>query len=355
MFRLRTVAVVTAVVLCAAVGATASCRTDADCPSSYCVNDKTKSPPYQCHSCGDLCCLTDKDCPGSYCSNDPTKMPPYVCHSKVLNALRSTVAQDPLTPATSNVEKEVKTILDKYQKVIAGVTIALGFVVTFVGYKLVGPTLFITGAAAGGFVTYVVTNWAIAEDYSKKPIIVITTTIAAALLAGIILNRLRKLGMFLAGACGGGAAAFMLNTAVLFRLKNYAPEAVPSLYLYIAIVILGLICGYLALKLERLVFIVATSVTGSFGVCAGIGYFAGHYPTSYQSFVQNDNEDPLVWAYLAGMVAMSLLGVAVQLRTTEPKRKSAASNRESLLYYPPAPAGGLPRSVNTTAVAGFGV
>jgi len=53
----------------------AHCKTDKDCPSSYCQNGA-------CHACGDACCLTDKDCPNSYCANDRTKMPPYTCHDK---------------------------------------------------------------------------------------------------------------------------------------------------------------------------------------------------------------------------------------------------------------------------------
>merc|ERR1719399_589650 len=44
------------------------------------MKDPSKTPPYQCHLCGDFCCNTDKDCPKSYCLNDPTKVPPYFCH-----------------------------------------------------------------------------------------------------------------------------------------------------------------------------------------------------------------------------------------------------------------------------------
>eukprot|EP00164_Ancoracysta_twista_P007979 GFYU01011443.1.p1 GENE.GFYU01011443.1~~GFYU01011443.1.p1 ORF type:complete len:249 (+),score=68.50 GFYU01011443.1:148-894(+) len=62
----------------------ASCLSDSDCPSSYCLNDPTKTPPYMCQGCLDYCCLTDTDCsaklPGSWCLNDPAKKPPYVCH-----------------------------------------------------------------------------------------------------------------------------------------------------------------------------------------------------------------------------------------------------------------------------------
>merc|ERR1711998_228507 len=58
-----------------------TCKTDADCPCSYCMNDKSKTPPYQCHAdMPGTCCKTDKDCPGSYCVNYHGP-PPYHCHA----------------------------------------------------------------------------------------------------------------------------------------------------------------------------------------------------------------------------------------------------------------------------------
>merc|ERR1711907_288734 len=57
------------------------CKTDSDCPCSYCMNDKTKTAPYSCHpATPGVCCTTDKDCPGSYCVNYPGKTPPFHCH-----------------------------------------------------------------------------------------------------------------------------------------------------------------------------------------------------------------------------------------------------------------------------------
>merc|ERR1711907_237685 len=59
----------------------ASCKTDSDCPCSYCMNDKTKTAPYACHpATPGVCCTTDADCPGSYCVNYKPKVPPFHCH-----------------------------------------------------------------------------------------------------------------------------------------------------------------------------------------------------------------------------------------------------------------------------------
>eukprot|EP00658_Telonema_sp_P-2_P012991 TRINITY_DN14937_c0_g1_i13.p1 TRINITY_DN14937_c0_g1~~TRINITY_DN14937_c0_g1_i13.p1 ORF type:complete len:171 (+),score=26.57 TRINITY_DN14937_c0_g1_i13:35-547(+) len=59
----------------------AQCTTDADCPCSYCMNDSSKKPPYQCHAdTPGVCCTKDSDCPGSYCV-DYHGPPPYHCHA----------------------------------------------------------------------------------------------------------------------------------------------------------------------------------------------------------------------------------------------------------------------------------
>jgi len=58
------------------------CKTDVDCPCSYCMNDPSKKAPFHCHgdSPGKGFCCADKDCPGSYCMDGSSKKPPFRCH-----------------------------------------------------------------------------------------------------------------------------------------------------------------------------------------------------------------------------------------------------------------------------------
>lgn len=65
------------------VAPAANCKTDADCPCSYCMDDASKKPPYLCHApTPGVCCKTDKDCPNSYCVNYHGP-PPYRCHGSL--------------------------------------------------------------------------------------------------------------------------------------------------------------------------------------------------------------------------------------------------------------------------------
>jgi hypothetical protein len=65
------------------------CKSDDDCPCSYCKNDSTKTAPYLCQAAKPgICCKTDKDCKvngaGSYCEaykpQSGTKSMPWKCH-----------------------------------------------------------------------------------------------------------------------------------------------------------------------------------------------------------------------------------------------------------------------------------
>merc|ERR1711934_43126 len=66
-----------------------NCKTDTDCPCSYCKNDKTKTPPYLCQTPKPgICCKVDADCKtngaGSYCQTykpkSGTSAMPWHCH-----------------------------------------------------------------------------------------------------------------------------------------------------------------------------------------------------------------------------------------------------------------------------------
>lgn len=343
----------------ACVSLAAACKTDKDCPSSYCQNDKTKKPPYTCHLCGDNCCLTDSDCSGSYCVNDPTKTPPYFCHSSAsstalfakvglgaaLTPAPAPAAPPSLTPAAAQDAKDVEKFLEKYSQVVAGVAIAVGLIFTFAGYKYMNVTLFLSGAAAAGFVSYVLLQTylpVLNEDKTKfvganKPAIMISVTGILALIGGFLCYKLRKIGTFVAGATGGAACAVMLNAVCLKSLR--APDAVPNLWLYVAVVVLSLIAGVLALKMERVIFILATSLAGSLAVVGGAGKFIGHFPSDPSDFVDHDHvsTDGWVWAYAGVFVLLAIAGIVVQFRTTMDRKKEVQQEhfKNSLLYSAP--------------------
>jgi len=269
-----------------------------------------------------------------------------------------------ITPAAAKDAKEIKEFLKKYNSYVAGVSIAVGLLFAYAGYKFFNATLFLVGAAFTGFVSYAVMQTYMYQIENNKvvgnihltPAIMVSVTSVLAIIGGLVTYKLRKLGTFAAGAAGGAAVAVMLNASVLVNLNLPTPEKVPSLWLYIALVVIGVIGGMLALKIERVVFIVATSLAGSLGFVCGIGHFCGHFPTSVNSFVNHGvpTKDPWVWLYAAGFVVNVIASAIVQFRTTKDKKKAEQEEkyRNSLLYAAPVDNTGV-RTAYVDHVSGY--
>ena len=100
--------------------------------------------------------------------------------------------------------------------------------------------------------------------------------------------------MFLAAAAGGVAGAFALNGAVLSHLPTLI-HSVPQLYLYVACVILGLIAGVLAFKLEKMILTVATAASGAAMLVLGTKFFLEKYISAMPTTTWGESR---VWIYL---------------------------------------------------------
>jgi len=353
-----------------------ACETDSDCPSSYCQNDATKTAPFTCHLCGVNCCETDTDCDASYCVNDPTKTPPYFCHSKALlpgvatpleqllqTASTPSSTVDPAAAAAAAAKAQakadaadVKKFLGHYQQFVAGLAIAVGAVFAFAGYKYFNATLFLCGAAAAGFFSYVgAQTYYTSTGTTPNVGVMLGVTITLAVLFGLLTMYLRKVGTFLAGAAGGASAGIMVYSVCLSGLASPV-DAVPQLYLYLTMSCLGVIGGVLALKIERLVLVLSTSLAGSLATIAGIGHFAGHFPTTMSSFVNGGtlvDSDWQAWAYAGVFVLMVVSSTVVQFKTTSDRNAKVQQEKykNSLLYGAPTQRG--QKSVYVDHVSGY--
>jgi|UniRef100_K3WBU8 hypothetical protein len=205
--------------------------------------------------------------------------------------------------------------------IVAAGAIVVGLVVCLAGYKLFRPTMF-----ACGFVTGGVFLAGVAEAMFKSQTWMATASWIAFFLGGIALGSLvlylYSAGIFLGGAAAGVLLAFTLNTSVGPKLYPHNPDVV----LVILSVLLGIIGGIAAIKIERPVLIVATSFVGSELFIAGVGYFAGNFPTStdFDTFKKELDDDgewvyeipDAWWGYVCGMLALFILGMVVQFKKT---------------------------------------
>ncbi|KAF0714389.1 hypothetical protein As57867_003881, partial [Aphanomyces stellatus] len=154
------------------------------------------------------------------------------------------------------------------------------------------------------------------------------------LLLGALVVCLYPVGVFLLGAFAGLLLATQLQTSFGYAI---APAHENTVFI-VLLVVCGLLCGALALWLQRPFLIIATSWSGAIAAVWGIGYFAGGYPNAanLQKHMSGDKwvyDVPNAWwGYLAGTVVLALIGMWVQFRYYPAQAQSHASREEPATY-----------------------
>ncbi|TMW64680.1 hypothetical protein Poli38472_011560 [Pythium oligandrum] len=233
-----------------------------------------------------------------------------------------------LLPAANaeNASGAVKSILSSAddisvgEGILAAVTIAVGVVMLVAGYRLFRVAIFVSGFVLGGLgvaslLEYIFENKSWIETASWIGFFV------GGVIVGILAMSLYSLSIFVAGAAGGVLLAFTLQTTVAHKIYPSQPNVV----LIVLAVVLGLICGVLALKLEKPVLVIATSFIGAVAVAWGIGYYAGEFPNGadLKHYRTEESDGHWIysipdawWGYLAGIVVLFALGLFIQFRKT---------------------------------------
>lgn len=233
----------------------------------------------------------------------------------------------PCVMATDTASSTVESIFDSAEdgvkaggSIIAILAIIVGLFVCFAGYRYFRHALFVCGFVGGGVLIATIVEHTF-DDKSWMTTASWIGFVIGGLLIGSIVAALYELGIFAAGAAGGVFLASALNTSIGYKIYPSNPDVV----LIVLMVILGILAGVLALKLEKPVLIVTTSLFGAGILVWGVGYFAGDYPNAddlkhYRS--QSSNGDWIYdipsawWVYLASMTLLFIVGMLVQCNKT---------------------------------------
>ncbi|POM63845.1 Hypothetical protein PHPALM_20705 [Phytophthora palmivora] len=204
--------------------------------------------------------------------------------------------------------------------VLAVAAVLGGGIVCLAGYRLFRPTVFCCAFMVGGlFVAGIVETAFSSEDW--MPTASWIGFGIGGVITGVFVLMLYSASIFLTGAAGGVMLAFSINTTVGTKIYPSNPDVI----LVVLAVVLGIVGGLLALKLEKPVLITTTAIVGATVCVWGVGYFAGDYPNGAdlkQFRAQNDHGDWVYnipdawWGYLAGMIVLFILGMNVQIKKT---------------------------------------
>mmetsp|Transcript_30702 Transcript_30702/g.37917 ORF Transcript_30702/g.37917 Transcript_30702/m.37917 type:complete len:291 (-) Transcript_30702:235-1107(-) len=200
--------------------------------------------------------------------------------------------------------------LPQWAQVLLGVLgIVIGLLLTCIGYRLFVVSLFLVSAFVSGAILYGILDTSIDDSTENKAAITWGTSFAFGIVIGLLLVKLRRVGVFFLGASFGVLLAMFLNPICLHLI--WPSEPVINLYIWMGV--FGLIFGLITLCLERTLMILTTAFAGSFLIVLSIGGFAGNFPSYDQVTNQSIDDYPWEWwAYIAGWAFIFLIGSLFQ-------------------------------------------
>jgi hypothetical protein len=228
--------------------------------------------------------------------------------------------------SSSSTDGIVETISDTIQvgpSIAAVVAIVGGAAMASCGYKLLRPTMFACGFLVGGYIVSAIVEY-IVDGHSYERTAFWIAFLVGGLIVGSLVVSIYNAGIFLIGAAGGVFLATIINASFGYRI--YPND--PTTGLLILAIVLGLICGLVAFKIERLAIIVATSLVGAVVLVNGAGYFIGDFPrlADIKAYRYTDEDGDYVydvptawWGYLVAILVVFVLGLAIQIKKTGKK------------------------------------
>jgi hypothetical protein len=196
------------------------------------------------------------------------------------------------------------------KNVFGTILIVLGCLFNFFGFKLVKFTIFaiatIVGFAGSGMFLY-----SQVSITTSKPVFWVLALFCLVLGLGLgyAAHKLRKVAVFFVGAALGLVGGYVLYTGVLNAMLGSPANG--NTYLYATQIVCAIIGGILAFVLNEIIFIVSTSVVGSYMVASAIALFAGQFHN--EDVMNGDFEfGQYKYFYYAGMVILAGCGIYYQ-------------------------------------------
>lgn len=132
------------------------------------------------------------------------------------------------------------------------------------------------------------------------------------LVGGYFLQKYERVDAAILGAWGGYTLGVMLNDTVLYLASSTA-------LFWCVNVGLAIVCAIAGFFAFNQVIMLGTSFVGSYIVARGISLYAGGFQNEYVVINQIkagtiSNIDPVFYAYLTGIIILSIIAYIVQLK-----------------------------------------
>lgn len=191
---------------------------------------------------------------------------------------------------------------------------AIGLFLTFLGRKIFNVAIFIVAAiVVSGLILIIFYSTFLADNTATwLSWLVVSLAIVVGIICGYLATKVEKIGGALLAGWGGFCLGVVINETVLYLAHSTALFWCVN----IGLAVLFAIIGFLLFNQS---VIIATSFIGAYMTMRGIGIMAGGFPNEYVLINQIQsgsisNIDPVFYAYLTGIVVQTILGSIVQFK-----------------------------------------
>ena len=227
---------------------------------------------------------------------------------------------------------------EEHKFLVGIIIIIIGLFLTFLGKKLEEVTVVLVSDLVVPGVLLIILYNIFSVTQTWIPWVVIIIGILLGIGLGIFLLKLKNIfGAVLSGTLGY-IVGLLLYNAFLSKIQSN-----PSVVYWITIVVCIIVCAILGYALYSYFLIIGTAIVGAYVAIRGISLLAGGFPSESLviDLIQKKEWDELkqfstaiVYAYLAGFVVLSVIGIVVQFKffgKKETKNNDNNSDREKMM------------------------
>lgn len=148
-------------------------------------------------------------------------------------------------------------------QVLLVLCIGMGTINLFCGYRYYVLLLILPGFVIGGLTGWLLGSW------MGGPLMALLASIIFALVGALVSYQSHNIGVFMIGATGGGGLGLMIGLLITPHFTGFL--IIPC------IAFSGVICGLLAVSLNKTIIVVSTALQGAISVVFGTASLLGRF------------------------------------------------------------------------------
>lgn len=206
--------------------------------------------------------------------------------------------------------------------------ILCGIALAFFGKHAINTVIFLLGGLS---VAFALCYGSLSVIYAKNDDPadwILYTSIGGSLLVGLCVGaclvKCQNIGIAVIAGTAGASVGVLITQAAMIT-NSTAHWGIVG-----ACAVGGVI---LACLLKDIIFLIVTSFVGSYMAVRGISLFAGHYPDEFMlareiesGYVTWDNFDKIFFAYIAGILILTILAACFQSRHSQNKSRNESGH-----------------------------